>query len=249
MGYSVTSLAKNTRQTGLKASPKGPRGMENALELAQLFAERYPYNGKSQSTDLDAVEKYIKSQFSDPENFSIEGEPVTDEVAAQVCWNQCRKHVMHNTQLTTSFLQITEKYKTTTKLNTQTFLEGLANSLHSEGMNLTFDYFRLHRFCWMLPRAVKDACSSSLRQLFGPSYIERETQLPFVVGYLFMCAFSADKLGKEQGVEARSQVFGVAMEPMEGLIETGAGGICVKILEQFFNYAADWEDFERLQYE
>jgi hypothetical protein len=116
-------------------------------------------------------------------------------------------------------------------------------------MHLTFNYFHLHRFCWMLLRSIKDACSSSLRQLFGPSYIERETQLPFVVGYLFMCAFSADKMAKEQGVDARSKVFGEAVAVMEGMIETGAGGICVKITEEFFNYAVDWEDFERLQYD
>lgn len=96
MGYSVTTLAKNSRQSGPKASPKCPRGMENALELSQLFAARYPYNGKSQSTDLDAVEKHVKEQFSDPENFSIEGALVIDKVAAQVC----QEHVMHNTRLT-----------------------------------------------------------------------------------------------------------------------------------------------------
>lgn len=144
-------------------------------------------------------------------------------------------------------IQITGRYKTATKLSAGTFLEGLANSLHSDGMQLTFDHFRLHRFCWMLLRSIKDACSDSLRHLFGPSYIEKETQLPFVVGYLFMCAFSADKLAKEQGVEARSKVFGEAVEVMEGMIGTGAGGICVKIMEEYFNYAVDWEEFERLQ--
>jgi hypothetical protein len=114
-------------------------------------------------------------------------------------------------------------------------------------MHLTFDYFRLHRFCWMLLRTIKEACSSSLRQLFGPEYIERENQLPFLVGYLFMCAFSADKVGKEQGVEARSKVFGEAVEAMEGLIASGAGGVCAKIMEQYFNYAVDWDEFESLQ--
>ena len=34
MGYSVTSLAKNTRRTTHKASPKGPRGLENSFELS-----------------------------------------------------------------------------------------------------------------------------------------------------------------------------------------------------------------------
>lgn len=114
-------------------------------------------------------------------------------------------------------------------------------------MHLTFDYFRLHRFCWILLRSIKEACSASLRHLFGPSYIEKETQLPFVVGYLFMCAFSAEKFAKEQGVEARSKAFGEAVQAMEEMIGTGAGGICSKIMEQFFNYAVDWDEFERLQ--
>jgi hypothetical protein len=114
-------------------------------------------------------------------------------------------------------------------------------------MHLTFDYFRLHRFCWTLLRTVAEACSSSLRQLFGPDYIERENQLPFVMGYLFMCAFSADKLGKEQGVGARSKVFGEAAEAMQGLIASGAEGICAKIMEQYFNYAVEWDEFESLQ--
>lgn len=250
MGYSVTSLTQSSRQTTApKASPKGPRGLEDPWEVAQFFAKRYPYNGKSLSTDLDAVEKHLKSQFSDPENFSFEGEPVTDEVAAQVCYNQ--EITFNNTMLTTLILFLTiqfiENYKTTTKLSAKTFLEGLVNALHSDGMQLTFDYFRLHRFCWMLLRMIKDACSESLRHLFGPSYIEKETQLPFVVGYLFMCAFSADKLAKEQGVEARSQVFGEAVEVMEAMMRTGAGGIGVKIMEEHYHYAVDWEEFERLQ--
>jgi hypothetical protein len=93
MGYSVTSLAKNTRQTAPKASPKGPRSLESSFKLAQLFAKRYPYNGKSLSTDLDAVEKHSKSHFSDRENFAFEGKPATDEVAAQVCYDQFQNKI------------------------------------------------------------------------------------------------------------------------------------------------------------
>lgn len=73
------------------------------------------------------------------------------------------------------------------------------------------------------------------------------TQLPFVVGYLFMCAFSADKVAGQQGVEARSKVFGEAVKAMDGMIATGAVGICVKIMEEYFNYAVDWDEFELLQ--
>lgn len=78
--------------------------MEDSFEVAQLFAERYPYDGKSLSTDLDAVEKHVKSQFSDPENFAFEGKPVTNEVAAKICHgHRQQQNIMHNTRLTTLF--------------------------------------------------------------------------------------------------------------------------------------------------
>ncbi|THZ80312.1 hypothetical protein D6C84_07552, partial [Aureobasidium pullulans] len=54
MGYSATSLAKNARNSAPKASAKGPRGLEYPFKLAELFAKRYPHNGRSLSTDLDA---------------------------------------------------------------------------------------------------------------------------------------------------------------------------------------------------
>lgn len=97
MGFSVTSLAKNARRTAPKASSKGARSLENTCTLSKLFAQRYPCNGKSLSTDLDAVEHHVKSQFSDPENFTFEGVPPTDEVAAQVCVQEakCQCRDMH----------------------------------------------------------------------------------------------------------------------------------------------------------
>ncbi|THY50224.1 hypothetical protein D6C97_07087 [Aureobasidium pullulans] len=215
MGYSATSLAKNARNSAPKASAKGPRGLEHPFKLAELFAKRYPHNGRSLSTDLDAVEKHVKAEFSDPENFELSDLPddiTAEEVAAKV----------------------TAKYKSKDKLSAGIFLEGLANAIQSEGMQLSFDYFRLHRSCWMLLRSVKDHCADQLRELFGPSYLEKETQLPFVVGYLFMAAFSAEKVGKDVGVEARSKVFIDAAEAIEDII-------CAKIIEEYFNYAVDWE--------
>lgn len=248
MGFSVTSLARNTRQRTPRASPKGSRGLENSCELAKLFAKRYPYNGKSMSTNLDAVEKHIKAQFNDCENFAYEGKPPTDEVAAQVCSHQRgnEKDAIYNMPLTISF-QITAKYNITTKLNTHTFLEGLANSLRSESMHLTFDFLRLHCFCWTLLRRIGDACSSSLHRIFGPDHSEQESELPFMVGDLLMCAFSADEVAKKQGVNNSSKVFSEAVEAMEAVLQTGAGGICARMMEQYYGFAVDWEDFERLQ--
>jgi hypothetical protein len=71
--------------------------------------------------------------------------------------------------------------------------------------------------------------------------------LPLVVAYLFECAFPAVALAKRQGVEVRSKVFGEAVEAMEAVLETGAGEICTRMMEQYYGLGVDWEDFERLQ--
>ncbi|KAG9648458.1 hypothetical protein KCU95_g18016, partial [Aureobasidium melanogenum] len=96
----------------------------------------------------------------------------------------------------------------------------------------------------MLLRNVKDACADSLRRVLSPGYLERENQLPYVVGYLFMCVFTADKVGKDDEVEARSKVFLEAAGAIQTMIETGEGGICAKMMEEYYNYAVDWDDFE-----
>lgn len=62
-----------------------------------------------------------------------------------------------------------------------------------------------------------------------------------------MCAFSADKVAKHRGADVRSKVFGEAVEAMEAMLETGAGEICARMLEQYYGFAVDWEDFEHLQ--
>ncbi|KEQ93376.1 hypothetical protein AUEXF2481DRAFT_42113 [Aureobasidium subglaciale EXF-2481] len=141
-------------------------------------------------------------------------------------------------------IQTAAKYAIKNKLSAGTFLEGLANAIQSKGMHLTFDHFRLHRFCWMLLRSVKEACADSLRHIF-PEYLKRENQLPFVVGYFCTYQFSAERLGDDLGQEARSKVFIEATNTMEGMLQSGAGGICAKIIEDSFNYAVDWYDFER----
>ncbi|CAD0096495.1 unnamed protein product [Aureobasidium mustum] len=111
-------------------------------------------------------------------------------------------------------------------------------------MHLTFDYLRLHRSCWTLLRSAKDACADSLRQTFGSDYLEGENQLPFIVGYLFMCAFTADKVGKGDGSTTRGKVFLEAAGAIDVMIETGEGAVCAKMMEEYYNYAVDWDDFE-----
>lgn len=42
----------------------------------------------------------------------------------------------------------------------------------------------------------EEACDPLLRQIYGPDYLSNETELPFVVGYIFLLASGADR-GKQ----------------------------------------------------
>lgn len=109
---------------------------------------------------------------------------------------------------------------------------------------MTFDYFHLHHSCWKLLLSIKDTCADSLRQIFGPEYLTCETELPNVVVYLFMCAFSAGKMSKDSATGPSGKVFLEAAEAIEGMIKTGRGSIGAKLMEEFYGYAVDWDDFE-----
>jgi len=57
----------------------------------------------------------------------------------------------------------------------------------------------------------------SLQHLFGPAYLDRENQLPFVVGYLFLAAFTVEKISPktEEDVGDRSRIFREAAEILD----------------------------------
>lgn len=140
-----------------------------------------------------------------------------------------------------------EQYRSKKKLSAEACLEGLTNAIHTEGLQLTFDYFSMHRLCWTLLDTVKEYIADDLRNMFGPEYLETESQLPLVVGCLVMAAFSADKVGKKMlppGMEARSNVFARAAESVQTMLMQDAGDVVTKMIEKIFNYAVDWEEIE-----
>lgn len=193
-----------------------------------MFSDRYINDARSLSTDLNKVEQHIKSQFRDPQSVSLQSATDTVRLAST-----------------------TSRYNTKQKLDAGTFLEGLANAIHAEGMHLAFDYFRLHHFCWMLLRSIKSRCSENLRDIFGYHYIEREDQLPYVVGYLFRIALSTERMvsnktALEISQVSRNQIFKGAADGMEQIIQSSAGGSSAKLAEDLCNLKIDWDDLGRL---
>lgn len=74
------------------------------------------------------------------------------------------------------------------RLAPEQLIRALTLALHAETLEMAYPYLILHRMCWRLLRGVKESCDPILRKLYTPTYIEKESQLPVVVGYILMTA-------------------------------------------------------------
>lgn len=121
----------------------------------------------------------------------------------------------------------------------------VGGSLTSEELALTFDHFRLHRSAWKVLSAVKEATASELKRIYGPLYIENESQLPFVTGYVFMTATRTQKVGKlllpKKENVVSSMLLMQAAEILKVMIQTDAGGLEVNILRDKYDLGLEAE--------
>lgn len=130
-------------------------------------------------------------------------------------------------------------------IETMEFLEDLANALQAETLELTINYLRLHRFCWMLLRSVNGNCRTELLENYGGGYLEKENQLPFVVGYIFMTATKTSRvahllLPKLRDGEESVQLLTAAAKAFEVMLDTGAGAMECMMLETFAGMQLDF---------
>lgn len=80
---------------------------------------------------------------------------------------------------------------------------------------------------------MKDHARNDLIPIYGPDYMQKENELLFIVGYILMTATHSLGLGdllkaKQPGVEVTSKVLEGARYVVEGMVESGAGGLIVE---------------------
>ena len=68
-----------------------------------------------------------------------------------------------------------------TQITPEALIRLLTFALNNEYLETTFPWLIMHRECWNFLRVAREAADQVLRQKHGPSYIEKETKLPFVV--------------------------------------------------------------------
>lgn len=237
MGYSASNFASNRRRDTPAVSPRGPRSLAQLCKAGELFVGRYCKNDRAVAWTRESIQQIIDAKMDD----DSEGEE-SDSSHPQATKTE-KKPKKVKTSATGSLIKKpkAEKHATTTL----DFLNDLANALHAEALELSVDYLRIHRFCWMLLRRVNEACRPKLLEMYGGGYLEKENQLPFVVGYIFMTATRTSRvanllLPRRGDVEVSSRLLSTAARSIEEMIDSGAGAIEIDILEKYFDFELDF---------
>ena len=234
MGYSATLFASNRRSGTSIASPKGPRGLQELAKVSHMFTGRYCNNERAVNFSDESIMEVIEEMFDDDiddESAKPKGKQTKTAASGALLRNK-EGVVKHD-------------------VPTVDFLKHLVNALHAESMELTMDYFRLHRFSWMLLRSVNEKCKPKLLDMYGPGYLEKENQLPFVVGYIFMAATTTSRVAKhllpKRTGEVTSKLLATAAEALGDMIGSGAGRMEIEVLEKQYGFAVDLSEVDEVE--
>ncbi|KGQ05259.1 hypothetical protein BBAD15_g9488 [Beauveria bassiana D1-5] len=218
MGVSAAALSKNWRKGRALASKAGPRGLKVNAPVATMFKERYGHDRDIVLTS-EQVNRIIELSAFELETDEDTGRTVLGQIGDETKLKEKQKlrHEIEN-GLKPSSRQPTKE----TRISLGQVTEMLANTLQAETIEFTFPYMTMHRWCWRLFRAVRDKCDSQLRQIIGPDYLENESQLTTLTGYIFMLACGAEGHVPNMGP------MKAAAEALNGMLSAGTGGYIVE---------------------
>lgn len=221
MGTTASAMVKGRRKNTPLASKAGPRGLKEASPVLSMFKARYVDN----SSQVEFTPEHV-SQIIELSLFEKEGTGDGSFVMGQI---EDPKKLQEKKKLQQLKNQARGKAAKSGTIPLEQLIEPLVLALNAETLEYVYPYLSMHRWCWRLLRAVKGECDTVLRQIYTPAYLERESQLPWVVGWIFMAAS-----GLEGGVSDRRPLQKAA-EAMNVFFHSGVSAmICKRVLgEQF----------------
>ncbi|GAP88697.1 hypothetical protein SAMD00023353_3300010 [Rosellinia necatrix] len=191
IGTTVNAFSKRKeKRKGPLASKAGPRGIkpETLSPVTSMFIDRYVRKTGRVNWTTEHVERVIEAsqweaEGSEEDHTLIMGKLTKEELA--------RKKEQEKQEGKKKGESPAEK---PAHLTPEELIRSLTLALHNESPEFAFPLLTMHRSCWRLLRVVKQQCDEVLRELFTPAYLERETELPFVVGWVFMAAATFQSL-------------------------------------------------------
>ena len=217
MGYSASNFVKNRRHDGIVASRSGPRKLNQLSPVCRMFKARYCSGENRTSLSPDDVNTILERQGPNgskpPKNVINVQPPVfsTDEIKPFNSENRPKK----------------ARISATVGLQPIQLLNALLHAIQSEMLELTFDHFRLHIFSWSLLRNLRETLNDEFLELYGPGYLEKDNQLPFVVGYILMAGSEKSRLANVLAPKKKDvvtdQLLIKAAEVMSRMLKMGSG--------------------------
>ncbi|TQV90717.1 hypothetical protein IF1G_10669 [Cordyceps javanica] len=216
MGVSAAALSKKGRKERALASKAGPRGLKVNAAVSTMFKDRYRNDSDVvitaedlyRITQMSAFEMGIDHETGDPVMEQIDDEQKLKEKKRLRHQMESRPQRANSTDLPyISFGQLTRQ---------------LANALQAETLEFSFPYMAMHRWCWRLFCAVRETCDPQLRAILGPDYLEKESQLPILTGYILMLACGA------QGHTPNLGPLEAAAHALNEMNSAGAGRIVIE---------------------
>ena len=241
MGYSATNFASNRRPgAGMASSSRGPRVMQELGKVCKLFGARYYNNSPAVAFTRESIQPIFDSKLDDDKD---------DETDEGISKGKDKEDVPIKVKQATSgtLLRKPKSDSNGDTIGTLDFLNDMANALHAEQLEISIDYLMFHRICWRLLRQVNETCKPKLLEMYGGEYLEKENQLPFAVGYIFMAATTtscvADLLVPRRTEQVTSRLLALAGGVMEELATEPLGQALVQVLGSVHGYTVDWGDW------
>ncbi|KAF2670732.1 hypothetical protein BT63DRAFT_423031 [Microthyrium microscopicum] len=223
MGYSARNFAKGRRKAEKAIeSSAGPRGQLEAEKISPVaYQLRHGYTEFQSGAVASSLEAVLKVCLENVDFVDEQDKPIAG-------LQQAHGRVPGRKQYTPGQL-----------------LQIICGGLMSEELQLTFDHFRLHRNAWRALQSIDKENHADLVKYYGGLYKETESQLPFVVGYVFMTASGTKQLAgilqpkKEDVVTSKMLVQTAGV--FKGMIDSGIGGLEIRILDKMYNIAVEVE--------
>ncbi|KAH6976031.1 hypothetical protein BKA56DRAFT_674544 [Ilyonectria sp. MPI-CAGE-AT-0026] len=211
------------------SSRAGPRGIRDGAPVSCMFIERYLRKGAQVNWTPEHVDNIISRSQYEVESSDEDGTSVLAQIDDADKLREKRRAHEENSK------KRRRNISKGGRLTPEQLVKSLTLSMQAEALEFAFPYLLMHRWSWRFLRVVKDACDPILRNFFGPTYLERESDLPFVVGYIFMLVVGVD--GHKDDAALRR-----AAEVVEEMIAADAGGFVAAMMKKISGFTVEFEE-------
>ncbi|KAI1186273.1 hypothetical protein F5B17DRAFT_404497 [Nemania serpens] len=220
MGTSAAAMVKGRHKDTPVEFQAGPRRLKRTSPVLSTFKARYVDN----SCQVDFTPELV-SQIIELGRVGKEGAEDDSFVMVQI--ENPNKSQEKKKKLQQPKNQARGKPAQSGTIPLEQLIKPLVRALHAETLEYVYPYLSMHRWCWRLLRAVKNSCDTALTQLYTSTYLEEESWLPWVVGWIFLAASDL-----EDGGACDRRPLLMAAEATNRFFDSGVSGTCKRIIEE-----------------